>query len=493
MIDPPPPRPPAAEPDLLSLEPVPTLLRRARAELAVEFDFSRAIRISRAPGRLDVMGGVADCTGSMVCHLPLDRAAAVIVQERRDREVQVFSFNQFDAHQPFTLRIPLERLVRSVAEALRQGLTEPGRRWAAPIVGCLYVMHEQGGVDLTSSSSKGLNVALLSNVPEDAGAGASAAIEAATLMDLIDHFDLRDKFDAAGLAALCQAAENRVLDDATTAADSIACISGSAGLLARMICQPHELQPPLALPSGFRIVGIVSRARDTRGIHRYMRARCAASMGHAIILAKMREMGRAAGRELIADPMGGYLANLKPDDYKTFFRPYVLEKLTGGEFITRFGRAIDPAVQIDPDIEYFVQQATDHHVLEARRVRQFCELVAQAAAMPLEDRQRFIQMDKAGHLMYASHLSYTNDAMLGSDECGLLVDGVRRREKLGLYGARMTDRGCGGTVAVLCETGEKPQRALEELRVEYERATGLDAFLLEGSSPGAWELGTALV
>ncbi len=83
---------------------------RSRIELTADFDFSRPLRISRAPGRLDVMGGIADYTGSLVCELPLDRAAAVVLQERRDREFQVFSFNLFDEHRPFTFRIPLDSL-----------------------------------------------------------------------------------------------------------------------------------------------------------------------------------------------------------------------------------------------------------------------------------------------------------------------------------------------------------------------------------------------
>ncbi|MDB5293654.1 MAG: hypothetical protein JWL69_4895, partial [Phycisphaerales bacterium] len=49
------------------MEPVPTLLSRTRAELSASFDFSRPMRVSRAPGRLDVMGGIADYTGAMVC------------------------------------------------------------------------------------------------------------------------------------------------------------------------------------------------------------------------------------------------------------------------------------------------------------------------------------------------------------------------------------------------------------------------------------------
>src|SRR3982751_5992394 len=95
---------------LLDLDPVPALLRRLRAELSADFPPGRPIRFSRAPGRLDVMGGIADYTGSMVCEYPLDRAPAVAVSDRDDRQVQVFSFNLLDEHKPFTLRIPLDAL-----------------------------------------------------------------------------------------------------------------------------------------------------------------------------------------------------------------------------------------------------------------------------------------------------------------------------------------------------------------------------------------------
>src|SRR5262245_2330702 len=97
--------------DVLALEPVPTLLARIRrAELPEGFAPGRPIRVSRAPGRLDVMGGIADYTGSLVCEMPLDRAAAVAVQARDDRDVQVFSFNLRDEEKPFSLRVPLDAL-----------------------------------------------------------------------------------------------------------------------------------------------------------------------------------------------------------------------------------------------------------------------------------------------------------------------------------------------------------------------------------------------
>jgi len=191
--------------------------------------------------------------------------------------------------------------------------------------------------------------------------------------------------------------------------------------------------------------------------------------------------------------MGGYLANLNPDDYKSFFRPYLPAKLLGREFTAKYGSTIDKATTVEPSVEYHVQQATDHHVLESRRVRQFCEFLEQAGAMPPDDKQRYTLMDKAGHLMYASHLSYTNDALLGAPECDLLVDLVHQREKAGLYGAKITGGGSGGTVAILCEIGERSDKAISEVMQTYHQQTGNTPEAFLGTSPGAWHAGTAVI
>ena len=70
------------------------------------------------------MGGIADYTGSLVCELTLDRAVAVALQQREDRELQVFSFNLFDDHLPFTFRISLDALARATIESLRRDFSQ---------------------------------------------------------------------------------------------------------------------------------------------------------------------------------------------------------------------------------------------------------------------------------------------------------------------------------------------------------------------------------
>ena len=478
---------------LLELDPVPMLLRRVRAELADAFRANRPIRVSRAPGRLDVMGGIAEYTGSVVCSMMLDRAAAVAIQERDDRELQVFSFNLLDEHQPFTLRIPLDALARNSAETLRKEFAEPGRAWAAHPAGCLYLLHERGLVDLLAPTMPGLNIALYSSLPVGLGMGSSAAIEVATMMNLVEHAAVRHRLDPLVLAEMCQSMKRQIVGVTTGIADQLVSCAGQAGSLHRFLSQPCELQRSLAIPAGMRVLGIHSGVTQSDSHGQSAKIRCAAFMGHKIILEKMRDMGRASHRILERDPMNGYLANLDPEDYKKFFRPYLPESLKGGEFLMRFGSTIDSISHVIPDCQYPVRSATDHHVLEAMRVRNFVRFMEQAGAMPADSRERGLLLDKAGHLMYASHLSYANDASLSTPECDLLVKLVREREPAGLYGAKITGHGGGGTVAVLAEDSPRADQALQQVVLEFENQTGKRAELLKGSSPGAWETGTVMI
>jgi len=45
------------------------------------FEPQRELTIARAPGRLDVMGGIADYSGSLVLELPISEATFVALQK----------------------------------------------------------------------------------------------------------------------------------------------------------------------------------------------------------------------------------------------------------------------------------------------------------------------------------------------------------------------------------------------------------------------------
>lgn len=524
---------------VLEFEPVPTLLRRVRSEaLALSsFDALRPIRLSRAPGRLDVMGGIADYTGSLVCEMPLGIGTAVALQERDDRNVRVISFNLLDAHEPFVAGISLDRLAIITADELRSDFREPGRKWAAYVLGCLFILHEKGLVDLADPRHRGLNLAVYSTIPIGGGVSSSAALEVATMVNLVDHFGHRDQAsgvrswesdserpvptpdsrlltsnpsDGLALASLCQEVENRIVGAPCGIMDQVSCHLGEAGKLLRLLCQPHKLLPPLDLPAGVKVVGLFTGVRHDVSGDAYARTRAAAFMGHRMILQHMRRLGAEAGKTMTADPTGGYLANLAPDDYKALFRPMLPETITGREFIERYGAHNDPATTTSPEESYPIQRACDHHVLEAQRVRRFVEFIEEAeigaqsagspqpvAASPRDAEaskrtQGLRALRSAGKLMNASHRSYTEKAALGHPAAEVLVDLVRQHQSDGLYGARITGGGCGGTVAVLMDNSPRPNDALSEILRAYEQH-GHRPGLLDSSSPGAACTGTILV
>jgi L-arabinokinase len=92
-----------------------------------------------------------------------------------------------------------------------------------------------------------------------------------------------------------------------------------------------------------------------------------------------------------------------------------------------------------------------------------------------------------GELMVASHRSYS--------ACGLGSPGTDRLVELalaagpsgGIFGAKITGGGSGGTVAILarCDAGD----AVAEIAERYRAETGLAPFVFSGSSPGALAYG----
>src|ERR687884_265002 len=55
------------------------------------FDPGRPLVVTRAPGRLDVMGGIADYSGSLVLQLPIREAALVALQPDDARTLRIVS------------------------------------------------------------------------------------------------------------------------------------------------------------------------------------------------------------------------------------------------------------------------------------------------------------------------------------------------------------------------------------------------------------------
>src|SRR6266851_5157778 len=58
------------------------------------FDGEAELVVTRAPGRLDVMGGIADYSGSLVLELPIREATFVALQRDPVRRISVVSLSE---------------------------------------------------------------------------------------------------------------------------------------------------------------------------------------------------------------------------------------------------------------------------------------------------------------------------------------------------------------------------------------------------------------
>ena len=73
------------------LDDVSAFLDTLKREGARLFAPGQPLYVSRAPGRLDVMGGIADYSGSLVLELPLREAALAAVQIDAERCLRITS------------------------------------------------------------------------------------------------------------------------------------------------------------------------------------------------------------------------------------------------------------------------------------------------------------------------------------------------------------------------------------------------------------------
>jgi L-arabinokinase len=434
--------------------------------------------LARAPGRLDVMGGIADYSGALVLQWPIREATRVAVRRWPARHLAIASVRPDGVER--RVEVPLDLVAdagRSYDEVRAWFAADPVRHWAAYVAGVFHVLAREHGVRF----EQGAAILIESDVPEGKGVSSSAALEAATMEAVIGAWPV--SIDPRMRAVRCQQVENLIVGAPCGVMDQMTAICGEEGSLMALLCQPAEFQGSVRLPDGLRVWGIDSGIRHAVTGSDYGAVRVGAFMGYRI-LAELAGLtvarGSREGHVRIDDPRwGGYLANVGGETFRRF-EAGIPELLGGAAFLERYRGTTDPVTSVDPEREYAVRIPTAHPVYEHERVSEWARLLsAEASAAP--DAARL------GALMYESHASYS--------ACGLGSDGTDRLVTLaraagpaqGIHGAKITGGGSGGTVALLTDaaTGER----VRALARAYADETGRDAYVFEGSSPGGARTG----
>ncbi len=477
-------------PDLESfVESLNRLATHPVAEVRGLFDPSRDLIVSRAPGRLDVMGGIADYSGSLVLQMPLRAATLVALEVDPTRHLHVVSLGADAHHRTVAVNLPLSMLERTDGSpvdydaAHRYFAADQHRRWAAYVAGALLVLRRERGVTFDA----GARLLIASTVPEGKGVSSSAALEVSAMQAIAAAFHI--PLEGFELARLAQLVEHRVVGAPCGIMDQMTATCGERDRLLALRCQPAELLPSLAWPEDLGLWGIDSGERHAVSGADYTSVRTGAFMGYRLI-AEIEGLRASKadedGHVRIEDPIwNGFLANVTRAEFAARFETHLPQRMRGADFLSRCGGTPDAVTHVDPDREYAVRAPTRHPIEEHARVREFATLLATPSTASASEREHAHR--RLGELMYESHAGYA--------ECGLDSAGTNRLVALvreaghaaGLYGARITGGGSGGTVAVL----GRPDAGAVVSRIasRYAEETGYAADIIDGSSPGAMELG----
>jgi L-arabinokinase len=395
------------------------------------------------------------------------------LQPRTDRTLRIRTLQEGRRTLPVETRIPLDFFesgsgLAGYGEIRELCQANPLVTWVAYIGGSIFTLLKEESVKLPF----GFSLLLLSAVPMNVGIGSSAAVEIGTLSCLNAYLGLN--LDAARLARLGQMAENHVVGAPCGIMDQTAITSGREGRLTHILCRPGKVMGDLPIPRGTGFVGINSMVRHSVAGNPYSDTRIGAFMGRRIINELRARTGSA--------PLD-YLTELTREEFETKYASAIPDTLLGSEFVKAHRTHDDPVTTIQPDATYRIAGPTRHPIEENERVLKFM------SALRAADEGDDSALITAGELMYGAHESYRDNCRLSVPEVDFLVEAVRKRgPQSGLFGAKITGGGTGGTVAVFGKL-DALRKHVPEIAEEYSRRIGQLPDIFEGTSPGALEFG----
>ncbi len=463
-----------------------TLDRNSVPEARALFDPEHEIIVTRAPGRLDVMGGIADYSGSLVLQLPLKEATLAAIQLNPSRRLRIVSLSSKGNGRSPHFEMALDDFEEAGSLLDYQSAQKYFRKnaataWAAYAAGAFLVLLKEKNARFKN----GARILIYSKVPEGKGVSSSAALEVAVMAAVTAAFKI--KIPPPELAVLCQKVENLVVGAPCGIMDQMTSACGKAGQLLSLLCQPAILQAPVSIPNHISFWGIDSGVSHSVAGADYTSVRVGAFMGYRLIAGLaglVVSSGKNERQVCINDTKwNGYLANITPSVYEHYYAAHLPDEINGSYFIERYQGTTDKVTKIKPDGVYKIARPTAHPIYEHFRVRTFAELLHS----PKGQRA----LEQLGELMYQSHNSYSACG-LGSDGTDRLVELARELGPAkGIYGTKITGGGSGGTVAIMGSSDA--YHSVELIAAKYADETGTSPLVFAGSSMGADEFGCLIL
>eukprot|EP00271_Cylindrocystis_brebissonii_P005262 TRINITY_DN17215_c0_g1_i1.p1 TRINITY_DN17215_c0_g1~~TRINITY_DN17215_c0_g1_i1.p1 ORF type:complete len:605 (+),score=77.79 TRINITY_DN17215_c0_g1_i1:159-1973(+) len=455
----------------------PSLIPQAEwtaAQALFQRDFP--VWVARAPGRLDVMGGIADYSGSLVLQMPIREACHVAVQcppahspesSRSDTSgaavpnslptsatealpssvspdksksrypgiLRIVSFGATESHRSASFSIPLSTFYSTSdpstpisyeeARELFAKVGGPTATWAAYVAGTLLVLMQERGVRFGESD---VCMLVSSEVPEGKGVSSSAAVEVAAMSAVAAA--MGEKVKGRDMAVMCQMVENRVVGAPCGIMDQMASACGQQDRLLALLCQPATIVGHVPIPPHLRFWGLDSGIRHSVGGADYGTVRTGAFMGRRIIQS-LAEQARAQRAPEVSSALkktspaasasASTLTHQSSDDS-------LLEhlcRLPPHRFETCYAESLPKEMSGADFSAAYGSHGDAATKVEANRIYAVSAPAAhpvyenfrvQTFAQLLEARESETQMALLGELMFQSHASYSR--------CGLGSEGT---------------------------------------------------------------------
>ncbi|HVM97918.1 MAG TPA: galactokinase [Candidatus Acidoferrales bacterium] len=377
--------------------------------------------VTRAPGRVNLLGEHTDYNGLPVLPMAIDRNTLIAGAARRDLQVNVKNLDSSFAPRSFELAKSIPAFAAgdwgNYTKAAAQGLA----------------------LHAGKTLRHGADLLVDGNIPHGAGLSSSSALVVATALALLAANERHESPET--LAEILPGAE-RYVGTLSGGMDHAISLLAEAGHALRIDFFPLRTRP-VPLPSGYDIIvchSLVQAEKSAAAKRHY---------NHRVIECRLacRLLDVALGTGLPRDlTMLGDLATLFPgrslSEFVAYLSPWLPDRpLSLAEIATYIGAPVDALqvqCQVPPGLSdaFAVVRRARHVLTEAERVGQAEE------ALGAGDAGAFAS------LMDASHASCRDDYEIS---CREIEDLIRASKDGGALGARLTGAGFGGCTVSLVD------------------------------------------
>nr|WKN36317.1 hypothetical protein K4G66_28560 [Tunicatimonas sp. TK19036] len=423
-----------------------------------------------APGRLDIMGGFTDFAGGLLLQKPLDQpsTAYLAVTEAPTLRLQYYFQSELIATFESDYSTLLGQFNTLNYDFIHEQILKlENGSLLLPIISSIILFFEKKNI-----KREGIDLVIVSELPVGKGVGSMASYEVAALRAMAEWYNA--ELLPTELPGIALQAENLLAKIPTGGAGQFASFSFKNQALTVFHANPPEIFHSIDIPDAIHFIGIETGAPVSPQSAQYEAVRAATFMGYTIIALASGatlhdlEVAKSTGN-WSALPFEGNVGRINPSEFEDKYLHLLPESMSGDEFYHTYKITMDTVSFIDRDRTYAIRTCTKHPVYESFRVKLFAQIVKNYST---EFQDYSNRLSLLGELMFQSHQSYS-DCGLGHEDADWIVQRVKDiGPKKGLYGARITDTGAGGTVCVLCSGITSPEHVAsihEELQQKLGR------------------------